>query len=154
MTPGAKVMETRAVQYALQVEINADCARVWRGLTDQLSSWWLPDFHVLGVDSIVLLEPKAGGQLIEETSEKSLLWYTVLAITHEKSITLSGSLTPEWGGPATTFITWELEPRGETTVVNVTDALFGVVSDSLISSLESGWQLLFTDGLKKHVENS
>ena len=43
-----QVFEARVVQYEFEVELNAPPTRVWKALTDQLSSWWLPDFHMLG----------------------------------------------------------------------------------------------------------
>lgn len=60
---GAKVTQARVVQYEFEIDIDAPRERVWRALTDQLSSWWLKDFHVLGEDSIVTLEPTPGGRL-------------------------------------------------------------------------------------------
>ena len=69
----ANVDIARVVQYEFQVEIEATPARVWRALTDQLSSWWLPDFHMLGEDSVVTLEPKPGGRLFEQRGDDGLL---------------------------------------------------------------------------------
>ncbi len=48
----------------------ADQARVWRGLVDQLSTWWLPDFHMLGTDSIVVLEPHGRWQTLRAAGGK------------------------------------------------------------------------------------
>ena len=45
---------------------------------------------------------------------------------------------------------YSLELNG--TLVTVTDALFGHVSDGQIESLRSGWKQLFGDGLKPFVE--
>ena len=126
---------------------------MWQGLTDQLGAWWLPDFHMLGPDSLVTLEPKPGGRLYEEKGDEGLLWYTVLAIAPNKSLSLAGYCTPEFGGPCTTLLTIGLEETAEGTRLTVTDALYGRVSDGQASSLESGWKQLFTDGLKSFVEN-
>lgn len=149
----ANIMPCRAAQYEFEIEIAANTARVWKGLTDQLNAWWLPDFHMLGADSIVSLDLKAGGRMIEEAGDKSLLWYTVLAVDPEKSLSLSGYCTAEWGGPLTTLLTAKLALRGDATVLTVSDALFGHVSDGQIASLQSGWRQLFGEGLKPFVED-
>ena len=51
----------RVAQYEFELEIAAKPERVWRALTDQLGSWWLPDFQMLGEDSVISLEPFPGG---------------------------------------------------------------------------------------------
>lgn len=150
--PEVNIMPCRAASYEFDVQIEAGAARVWRGLTDQLNSWWLPDFHMLGEDSIVTLDLQAGGRLVEEAGDQSLLWYTVLAVEPEKSLSLSGFCTAEWGGPLTTLLTARLTPEDNRTRVTVSDALFGHVSDGQIESLESGWRQLFDGGLKPFVE--
>ena len=144
--------EARVVQYEFEVEIDATPARVWRALTDQLSSWWLPDFHVLGSDSIVTLEPTPGGRLYEQSGSQGLLWYTVLAISTNELLSLAGYCTPDWGGPCSTLLTLKLSEAEKGTRLVVSDALYGLVSDKQVESLESGWQQMFDNGLRKFVE--
>ncbi len=144
--------EAHVAQYEFEINIDAPPSRVWRALTDQLSSWWLPDFHVLGKDSIVTLEPVPGGRLFEQDGSKGLLWYTVLAVSTNESLSLAGYCTPEWGGPCSTLLTLKLvETEGGTRLV-VSDALYGLVAEKQIESLKSGWQQMFDDGLRKFVE--
>jgi len=149
-----KSSDARVVQYEFEIEIQAPPPRVWRALTDQLSSWWLPDFHMLGSDSVVSLEPVPGGRLFEQCGSKGLLWYTVLAISPDESMSLAGYCTPEWGGPCSTLLTVTLQGSGKSTRVAVSDALYGRVSDDQAKSLKSGWQRLFGDGLKRFVESA
>ena len=40
------------------------------------------------------------------------------------------------------------------TVLRISDSLYGRVSDGLVNSLTTGWQMLFNDGLKPFVEAS
>lgn len=148
-----KVMEIRGAQYELSIPINAPRPRVWRALTDQVSSWWLPDFHMLGPDSTVSLELKAGGRLFEKNGNQELLWYTVLAVTPEESLSMVGYCTPDFGGPLTTMLVAKLRSEGQTTVLSITDALVGRVTDSQVDSLRSGWSQLFTTGLKTFLES-
>ncbi len=149
---GNEMSDAGVMQYEFEVEIDADRERVWRALTDQLSSWWLTDFHMLGPDSIVSLEPIPGGRLFEHCGDKGLLWYTVLSISPCESLNLAGYCTPEWGGPCTTLLTIKLVANAGSTRVVVSDALYGHVSDKQAASLKSGWTNLFTDGLKRFVE--
>ena len=144
--------EARVVQYEFEVDIDAAPSRVWRALTDQLSSWWLPDFHVLGSDSIVTLEPVPGGRLFEQDGSNGLLWYTVLSVSTDESLSLAGYCTPEWGGPCTTILTLKLLETEKGTRLTVSDALYGRVDDKQVESLRSGWQTMFNDGFRKFVE--
>lgn len=150
--PDHQELHVRAVQYELQVPIEASRERVWRGLTDQLNSWWLPDFHMLGADSTVTLELRAGGRLYEQQGDRELLWYTVLSVSPEESLNLVGYCTPEFGGPLTTMLSFRLHEEGNSTLLKVTDALYGHVKDGQDTSLESGWTTLFNDGLKAFLE--
>ena len=151
--PTATMTAAQVAEYALQIDIAAPPERVWRGLTDQVHSWWLPDFHALGEDSEVTLDATAGGHLVERQGERSLLWFTVLAVAPNESISLSGQCTPEWGGPYSTLLTLKLEATAGGTRLHVTDALYGHVGEKQVNSLSSGWQRLFGDGLKKALES-
>ncbi len=146
------IEQARVAQYGFEMKINAGVDVVWRKLTDELANWWLPDFHMLGPDSKVVFEPFAGGRLYEENGSRSLLWYQVLHIEPKSSLSLSGFCTPEWGGPCSTLLTIKVTSDGETSIVKIDDALFGRVSEKLVSSLSSGWRQLFEVGLKAFVE--
>lgn len=144
--------ELSGASYELQIEIAASTQRVWKALTGQLSAWWLPDFHILGPDSIVALEPRAGGRLFEQNDDRELLWYTVLSIAPAESLSLVGYCTPEFGGPLTTMLSARLTSQGDATRLSFTDALYGRVTDEQVDSLHTGWTQLLTDGLKAFVE--
>lgn len=153
MTESPKWSEVRCAQYEFSIAIEASLARVWRGLTDQIGAWWLPDFHMLGADSIVTLEPRAGGRLFEQNGDQHLLWYTVIAIQSNTSLDLVGYINPQYGGPATTMLNATLRAESSNrTLLRISDSLYGRVSDGLVNSLHSGWQMLFSDGLKRHLE--
>ena len=68
----------RILQYELEISMRAPRERVWGALTDEINAWWLPDFHVVGPESVVTLDARAGGGLVEALPDGgSLLWYTV-----------------------------------------------------------------------------
>ncbi len=97
-------LEARCARFEMSIIIDATRERVWRGLTDQLHAWWLPDFHMLGEESKITFEPFAGGRLFETAGGRSLLWYTVLSYDPLKSMEWSGFCTAKYGGPATTLL--------------------------------------------------
>ncbi len=139
--------------YALEIPIAGSRERVWTALTEELSAWWLPDFHVVGPDSVVTLDARAGGALLERrTDGGSLLWYTVQMAVPNESLDLVGHLGKDWGGPATTMLTLRLEARGDETVLHVRDCLVGRTTEESCATQAEGWRTLFTDGLKAHVE--
>jgi uncharacterized protein YndB with AHSA1/START domain len=145
--------EAKCAHYEFALEINASAARVWRAITDQVGSWWLPHFHMLGESSTVELEPHAGGRLLEREGSRELLWYTVIAIDPERSIDLAGYCTAKYGGPATTLLSLAVSPLAtQRCRLQVSDSLFGRVSPEFVRSLHSGWQELFGSGLRLYVE--
>ena len=150
---GAKILETRAALYEMEIPIEAPRERVWQALTEEINAWWLPDFHMTGEGSVVTFDAVAGGQLYERhESGKTLLWCTVHMCEPGVSIYMVGHTSPDWGGPATSMLKFQLEDKDDGTVLRISDALFGHVSDETVNSLQGGWRWLMTDGLKAHVE--
>lgn len=147
--------ESKCAQYEFSIIMNASCERVWRALTDQISGWWLPHFHMLGEESAVEFEPKAGGKLFEKFGRRELLWYTVIAIDPGNTLEMAGHCSAKYGGPATTMLAIELTRQGDqVTLVRVSDSVFGRVTEGFVQSLSAGWQELFRDGLKTFVEKN
>jgi len=141
-------------QYELEIEIGAPVARVWESLTDEVDAWWLPDFRAAGTDSVVRLDARPGGLLMETLPDGSgLVWYTVQMTQPGKTLYLVGHEAPDWGGPRISMLKLALESRGEGTVLRVSDTRMGRI-DPESSATEQGWRQLFSDGLKRHVENA
>lgn len=146
--------ETRIGSYELEIPIDADRKRVWKALTEEINFWWLPDFHMTGEGSIVTLDVRAGGHLLEVHEDgSSLMWSTVHMCQPEKSLDLVGHIGAEWGGPNTDMMHLSLEERDGGTVLHVHASMFGNVDEANLKSLEDGWRQLFTDGLKRHAES-
>ncbi|MEM6274258.1 MAG: SRPBCC domain-containing protein [Myxococcota bacterium] len=138
-------------RYELAVEIEKPVAQVWQALIHETNAWWLPDFHMVGLDSTVTLEAHAGGRLIEQTEAgASLLWATVAMVVPQERILFIGGHFPAWGGPATSMLEWRLESTDNGTRLLVSDCLIGHVAEETVGSLEHGWRELFTNGLGKH----
>ncbi|MCA9310105.1 MAG: hypothetical protein KDA21_02805 [Phycisphaerales bacterium] len=153
-TPGARIAETRSATYELEVEIEAPADAVWDALIHRPGAWWLPDFHCLGEGSEIRFEPRAGGQFIESHPQRgSLLWFTVHWFRPEdRAIHFYGHASPEWAGPATSMLRLRVVDTPTGSKLELQDAIFGVVTDGHLASMQEGWMILFRDGLKKLVE--
>ncbi|MCB9897992.1 MAG: SRPBCC domain-containing protein [Planctomycetes bacterium] len=149
----ARELPATCRSYGLEVPIAAPRDTVWAALVDETDAWWLPDFHMVASDSVLRLDARAGGALVEHQDDGgSLLWYTVQLVRPGEALHLVGHVAPEWGGPATSMLALTLEARGDKTVLHVRDSLFGHVTDEQAESLRDGWIQLFTEGLRRHVE--
>lgn len=153
---GGSRYDTRGVTYELDIPIDASRERVWQSLTEATNAWWLPDFHMTGEDSVVTFDARAGGGIVERhPSGSELLWCTVHWIRPEHfTVYLVGHSAPDWGGPTTSSLKLEVAEREGGSVLRVTDSIFGHIDEENVGSLQDGWTMLFTDGLKKHAESS
>ncbi|MCG8406232.1 MAG: hypothetical protein MI923_13630, partial [Phycisphaerales bacterium] len=108
-----KELPVRAFEYTLEFQLRAPAAVVWDAMTVKTNDWWLPDFHVAASNSIVSLDTRLGGHLIERTEEGGgIIWFTVHACTPGRSLTLIGPLCLDCG-PATTMLTLSLQDNEE-----------------------------------------
>lgn len=140
-------------RYELEVEIGGPRTKVWKALTQDTNSWWLPSFHMVGEGSVITLRAEAGGQLLEKMEGGgSLLWYTVHMVDPGKTMYLVGQSFAEWGGPAISQLKLALEDTDKGCKLIVSDTLIGRVTESSIASLQSGWTELFTKGLRHFCE--
>ena len=99
------------------------------------------------------MEARIGGRLYEDTGNGTgLIWFEVQSFTPGKSMHLYGHISPPFGGPATSLLFLEVIPEGETSVLEITNAIFGVLPDR--EQIEGGWSYLFNSGLKKHIEDA
>ena len=150
----ATMQDARTATYELEIPIAAPRERVWKALTEEPNAWWLPEFHMVGADSRVRLEPRAGGHLIEEREGGgSLVWYTVQMCTPGEALHMCGHVFPQWGGPSTNFFSLLLEESGDGTLLRVQDAHLGRFADGYVDELRQGWNALLGDGLRAYVED-
>ena len=153
MSHASQTPALTSIQYEFEIHMEAPKEKVWRALTEDIDTWWLPDFHMVGTDSKIQLDAIAGGHLVESKADgSSLLWYTVQMCDTGHSLHLAGFIFPQWGGPGTTLLHLSLESVDDGTKFKVQDSQFGAIQASAAKSMEDGWIWLFTDGLKKHAE--
>ncbi len=144
----------RIYKYSFDVPIKCPIGKLWSLMTDEINSWWMNDFRVLGKSSTVSLEAKTGGLLVEQNEDgETLEWYRVQMCQPEKALYLNGYMAPDWGGPTISMLKLALEAQQDTSILTVSDALMGNVTEKSGASLESGWQTLFRDGLGRFAES-
>jgi DNA-binding transcriptional ArsR family regulator len=142
--------EDPAVDVALEWPVAASPQRLWRALFEQPQSWWPAGHRALGGDAQMRFEPKLGARLREESdSGGGIIWYEVIAIDPLRSVDLLGHLAARYGGPASSLLHIEIAP-GEaegSSILKLTDSVFGRVGPNLRASLTSGWQAIVGEGL-------
>ena len=146
-----KPIATKAI---CETTIHADAATVWRALVEETNAWWLKDFYTRP-DAVFRIEARLGGRMFEDQGEGAgLIWGNVIGVDPGRALDIQGYLTQDFGGPALSYLAIRLEEKGAATRVNVTDTIFGFPSPGTAASMRDGWQILFEQGLKAHVEAS
>ena len=142
-------------EFKMEIAIDAPRAVVWKAIFEETNQWWLPDFRVAGADSVVIFDPAPGGKgLIETTADGGgLQWFaTQMYIPSDFKIYVVGHIAPEWGGPTTSNLKLALAETEAGCILHISDSRHGNVDPAQAKSYEDGWNQLFTDGLKTHVE--
>ena len=150
----SKVMSVGLVRAELEIAIDAEREKVWNAIIEDITLWWSRDFYACADTKRFVIEPHVGGRLYEDAGNgNGVQWYTIIAIDPPKSMNLAGFLAPPYAGPATTLLRLDLESTAkDKTTLKISDSVFGNVDESSAASLDSGWRILFVDGLKKFVE--
>ena len=148
------VTDSKIIQYQFEISIARTPDKVWSIMTESIDAWWMNDFRALGENSKVSLNPMTGGQLLETSPEGgSLEWYKVQMCTPGVALYLVGYMAPDWGGPTISMLKLGVEARDQGSMLIVSDALMGNVTESSAQSAASGWETLFGSGLKDYAES-
>jgi len=144
----------RAIQVDLEVVIHATPDRVWKGLTEEINSWWPKEFYATRSGTRFVFEARVGGRVFEDGGNGTGgIWYTVGFFEPHHSMHLYGHLAPPWGGPATSLVHITLKKSGnEGTLFRLSDSVFGKLDDKSATVIHKGWRDLIEEGLKKFVE--
>ena len=139
----------------IELIIKAKKQRVWQALTEETGKWWTKNFFTNPKTREFVLESKLGGLMYEDTGEdEGLVLASVIGIDSPNSLQLKGQLSPKFGGPAISFMKIQLEDSDESTLLKITDTIFGSISGNLQKSLTEGWQAIFKEGLKPYAEKA
>jgi hypothetical protein len=146
--------ETGVVDVALEWPVAASVQKVWEALVRQPQQWWPGAHRACAPDSTMSIEPVLGGELREEKGGQGIVWYRIMAIDPLRSVDLIGHLAARYGGPATSMLHFEIVP-GEaegTSLLKLTDSVFGRIGPDMRISLSSGWQAIVGEGLVGYLE--
>ena len=138
----------------IEMKLNAGKLRTWTALTQEISGWWKRDFKNKSKTIDFVLESKLGGLMYENAGDnQGLVWASVIGLDAPNSLQLKGHLSPEHGGPAISFTKIELEEKdADSTVLKLSDTVFGSITQALQSELSEGWKSIFEQGLKPYLE--
>lgn len=142
-------------QFELEVSLDAPPERAWTAMIDEIDQWWLPDFRATGEKSVVRLDARAGGTLLETgPAGEELVWYTVQMVQPGQALYLVGHTAADWGGPSLSMLKLALKPSPDGSTLTISDSILGRVTPSQIQGIGDGWQNLFGTGLRAHVAKS
>ena len=143
-----------ATKAVCEVTIDADAATVWRALVEETPEWWLKDFYSRA-GAAFRIEARLGGRMFEDQGDgNGLIWGNVIGVDPRRSLDIQAYLTQDFGGPALSYLAIRLEESGSSTLVSVTDTIFGFPSEGTAGNMQEGWAMLFEQGLKAYVEGS
>lgn len=146
--------ETKSINILMEIPIKAGINKVWDCLIKDVNLWWRKDFYTSPKTKKFILEPKIDGRMYEDYgNDEGLLWANVIVLDSPNTIELKGHLSPDFGGPAMSFLKLSLKENGNSTTLTLSDTVFGDVSESTKKELTSGWKLLYEEGFKKYVES-
>lgn len=137
----------------LNFTIQAKREVVWRGLTSDLGRWFPKDALAGPEGSLLRLELKPGGKMVEEWPDGGgLVWGEVTTIQPNTMLQMTGELFPDWGGPAYSFRTYKLSDDGESCRLEFEECSIGSLNESTLKSLEEGWVYLYGEQLRQWCE--
>lgn len=146
-------LETRAVRYAFEVEINASADRVWSLLNDDSSSWFPSSYHSSATTKGFIMEQFVGGRFYEDYGNgNGKLLGTVVVLEARRKVTVEGAVTPDFGGPATQLFTIEIEDTAVGCKLKFDDSLFGHLPDEVLEGRQGAFKQLFGEFLKAAAE--
>jgi uncharacterized protein YndB with AHSA1/START domain len=104
------------VENAIQVPVEP--ARAWKVLVDDVDRWWPKDHTWWGSESVLSIEPRAGGCFCERKGEQQAQHLMVVFVDPGRLLRLTGGLGPLQGMGLSGVLEFRLAPTdgGETTI--------------------------------------
>jgi DNA-binding transcriptional ArsR family regulator/uncharacterized protein YndB with AHSA1/START domain len=135
-----------------ELVIEAEPEAVFDALTGNVGRWWSHSFSAS--PNAITLEAEPGGRFYEQFGgEESggALYATVTRIKSGRTLDLSGPMG--MAAPVVNFVTFDLEPRGDATLLKLSHRTLGDVDDRTRASYTAGWGELLNERLKPFVES-
>ena len=140
-------------EVVVEVQFNARPETVWQSITEDIGAWWPRDCAV-DPAATFRLDARLGGLMFEDAGDgEGTIWGTVTHVKRNVCMRLSAEIWPEFGGPARSIQRYDLTGGESGTTLRFTDTLFGKVTAKTGQSMKEGWEFLFGDALKRHVES-
>ncbi len=144
--------QSKTVNILMEIPIEARQQQVWECLIKDVGLWWRKDFYTSPKTQNFIIEPRPGGKMYEDYgNDEGLVWADVIVIDSPNVLELKGHLSPQFGGPAFSFLRLSLQGDDKQTTLTLSDTVIGDISDSTKKDLEAGWKMLFEDGFKNYV---
>jgi DNA-binding transcriptional ArsR family regulator len=148
MTPSRTATIARV---ELEILIKAPAADVWRALLEDTTLWWPREFYT-GAAKGFHIEPRLGGRVYEDWGNgNGVVWYQVFGLNPGISLDLQGSMAVPYG-PALTLLHLELAAAKAGTTLKISDTTIGAAGHEGEAEKAKGWEQIFGEGLKRHVE--
>lgn len=134
--------------------VNKSITLAWEAYFTHLGHWWSKDMFTSPKTKRFVIEPKLGGLVYEDYGgSEGLVWGTVIGVDKPHSLLIKGTLSRQFGGPATTIEELSFEEIDGKTKVSYHLDFVGVVDDKTRNSLAEGWQMILNDLYKPYCEN-
>ena len=146
-------LETRAIKYAFEIDIQAPVQKVWDLLSNDSSSWFPDTYKSSPKTKGFIMEHKVGGSFYEDHGDgNGRLLGTVIALDVPNRVQIQGPVTPEWGGPGSQIFAMELVATATGCTFKFDDSLFGHIPQEVVEARHGSFKELFGVHLKKAAE--
>jgi len=116
----AAVRDATASGFTIEnsIRVPVEPMEAWKALVDEVDRWWPADHTWWGADSVLSIEPRAGGCFCERHGEQQALHMLVTLVDPAKLLRMTGGLGPLQGMGLSGALEFRLEPAagGGTTV--------------------------------------
>lgn len=112
----AEVLDSSATGFTLEfsMTVDGDSERVFAGLTESISHWWLADHTWYGDSANMSIQAHLGGCLCERKDDKTFTEHLrVIKVESPRFIRFSGGLGPLQGEGVHGVMDWTLAPSIE-----------------------------------------
>ena len=95
----AEIMDATARGFTLEnaIQVPVEPMQAWQALVDDVDRWWPKDHTWWGAESVLSIEPRAGGCFCERNGEQQAQHLQVLFVDPGRLLRLSGGLGPLQG---------------------------------------------------------